>query len=280
MNDSQGSNRYIPVFDGLMAPKHIKKLGIAVFLFIELLSRTKGKPRITVTYRELQDQLGKPIRTLENWMNRLREGNYISVEGKTPMVITIKKYRLIKDRKIQPLPESEIRDTNPPKMVGSNPQDLVGQENRTNPPKMVGTSPKMVGSNPPTPLKPETSKPSLKNKKKRESLSPKKSSDSKPKAGKKTNPDIKAAIDHYHDEFLRIHGFKPQINGAAAKTFQRLLERDGGRSLGNIKGLITAYLSLSDQKLKDKGFPVTWFPESINGILMNKKQSEELEVSL
>ena len=86
----KGSNRYIPVFEGLLAPEHIQKLGLSVFLFMELLRRSKGTPRVEVTYRDLQEKLGKPIRTLENWMKNLRDENYITVEGKSPMIVTIK----------------------------------------------------------------------------------------------------------------------------------------------------------------------------------------------
>jgi len=112
-----------------------------------------------------------------------------------------------------------------------------------------------------------------KTQKKEESLSLSKSSSKKPKAAKKTNPEIKVAIDHYHDEFLRIHGFKPAINGAAGKTFQNLLG-DGGRSLIEIKELTTAYLSQPNAKLIEAGFPVEWLPGNINGLLLKKKQPE------
>lgn len=272
MSKPPGSKKYTPVWEGLWDHKHAVQMGKAIFLYGELLSRSKGRPTVEVTYQELHEAMGTPIRTLEYWMNRLKkqrpgkEGGYISVEGKNPMIITIDNYRKTKDGK-------------PQDVAVSIPQEIAGQEIHKSQ-DVAETLQNVAGPNAVTPLTPDASKPSLKDKKKRESLSPKNSSDSKPKAGKKTNPDIKIAIDHYHDEFLRIHGFKPQINGAAAKTFQSLLEGNGGRPLGEIKELITDYLSIPDQKLKDKGFPVTWFPESINGILLKKRQSEELEVSL
>ena len=106
-----------------------------------------------------------------------------------------------------------------------------------------------------------------------DTLSLKKSSGSKPKPSNTTNPEIRLAVDHYHAEFIRIHGIRPVINGAAAKTFQGLLG-DGGRPLGEGKELTTAYLSLPDENLKAKGFPVEWLPGNINGLLLKKKPVE------
>ena len=71
---------------------------------------------------------------------------------------------------------------------------------------------------------------------------------------------------------MRIHGIKPIINGAAAKTFQVLL-RDGGRPLAEVMELTTGYLSLPDENLKAKGFPVEWLPGNINGLLLKKKET-------
>ena len=113
--------------------------------------------------------------------------------------------------------------------------------------------------------------PLIKTQKKKEKKPSQKSSNSNPKADKKTNPDIKVAIDHYYVEFLRIHGIKPQINGAHAKTFQGLLA-EGGRSLGEVKELTTAYLSQKNERLREAGYPVEWFPGNINGLLLQKKE--------
>lgn len=277
---SEGSERYIPVFEGLLDPDHIEKLGTSVFLFIELLRRSKGKPIVEVTYRDLQLKLGRPkkpekgknqYRTLEDWMKKLKTGNYISVEGKNPMVVTIKKYRTIKYGKIQPLPDLESKEGTPRNTVEPTPQESV-EQGKTIPRESVETTRKSVGPGSPTPLKPCTSKPPIKYKNKREISSLKTLPDSKPKLNKKTNPDIRVAVDHYHDEFVRIHGIKPTINGAHAKIFQGLLG-DGGRSLGEVMELTTGYLSLDDEKLKSKGFPVEWLPGNINGLLLKKKQS-------
>jgi hypothetical protein len=90
---------------------------------------------------------------------------------------------------------------------------------------------------------------------------------SKPSA----NPDVKVAIDHYSDEYLRIHGTRPHVNGAACKTFQALLNT---KPIEQVNTLTTGYLSLVDEKLRDKGFPIEWMQNHINRLLMAEKKSE------
>ena len=95
---------------------------------------------------------------------------------------------------------------------------------------------------------------------------------SKKTAGKSTaNPDVKMAIDHYSDEYLRIHGTRPYVNGAACKTFKALLN---ARPIEQVNTLTTRYLSLADEKLRNKGFPIEWLPNHINGLLMAEKKTE------
>jgi hypothetical protein len=86
-----------------------------------------------------------------------------------------------------------------------------------------------------------------------------------------TNPDIKVAIAHYSDEYFRIHGTKPHVNGATCKTFQALLTT---KSIEQVNTLTTDYLSLADEKLRDKGYPIEWMPNHINRLLMAKKKPE------
>ena len=285
MGKSEGSKRYIPVFEGLVTHDHIDKMGITVFLFIELLRRSKGKPTIETTYQNLKEKLGKPVRTLESWMSKLKDGDYISVKGKNPMIITIKKYRSIKYGKIQPLPDAANKDTNPQEVAGQenpDPQEVAGQEN-PDPQEVAGTSQEVAGSKPPTPLKTETPKPSLKYKNKTQghggNFGDSKGIKKPPKSkeSKQPNPGVKILIDHYHDEFLRIHGSKPELGGntgaRAAKEFKDLLEANG-RTLEEFKGLITDYLSLKDPKLHEAGYPVPWFSNRISGLLLQKKQPE------
>jgi len=96
---------------------------------------------------------------------------------------------------------------------------------------------------------------------------------SKAKESKPTSPGVKVLMDHYHDEFLRIHGCKPELGGRAAKEFKTLLETNG-RNLDEFKELVTDYLLLNDPELKKEGYPVPWFPSRINGLLLKKKQPE------
>ena len=92
-----------------------------------------------------------------------------------------------------------------------------------------------------------------------------------PATKSKANPDVKRAIDHYSDEYLRIHGIRPHVNGAACKTFQTLLNT---KSIEQVNALITGYLSLPDEKLKDKGFPIEWMQNHINRLMMAEKKPE------
>ena len=90
---------------------------------------------------------------------------------------------------------------------------------------------------------------------------------SKPSA----NPDVKVAIDHYSDEYLRINGTRPHVNGAACKIFQTLLNT---KPIEQVNTLTTGYLSLVDEKLRDKGFPIEWMPNHINRLLMAENKPE------
>jgi len=85
------------------------------------------------------------------------------------------------------------------------------------------------------------------------------------------NPDVKVAIDHYSDEYLRINGTRPHVNGAACKIFQTLLNT---KPIEQVNTLTTGYLSLVDEKLRDKGFPIEWMPNHINRLLMAENKPE------
>lgn len=113
----------------------------------------------------------------------------------------------------------------------------------------------------------------------RENPSPPKSSDSKSGTNKKANANIKVSIDYYHNKFSQTHGFEPRSNGAAAKTFQKLLDGDEKTGtppipIGELKELITDYLSLPDEYLIERGYPVELLPKKIDAIRLKKKQPE------
>ena len=83
----------------------------------------------------------------------------------------------------------------------------------------------------------------------------------------KDKPDVHKLIDHCKNEYRRILGIpNPHINGAVCKTLKTLLET---RPADQIKTLVTQYLSLEDQTLQDKGFPIQWLPNRINELLIN-----------
>ena len=116
-----------------------------------------------------------------------------------------------------------------------------------------------------------TSKESIKeSNKEREALSQTNSS-KKTAVKPSANPDIKLAIDHRFNEFVRIYGIKPKINGSEGRIFQSLLKT---MPIDQVNGLTTGYLSLADEKLRDKGFPIEWMPNHINGLLMAEKKPE------
>ena len=85
------------------------------------------------------------------------------------------------------------------------------------------------------------------------------------------NPDVKVAITHYINEYLRINGTIPHVNGAACKIFQTLLNT---KPIEQVNTLTTGYLSLVDEKLRDKGFPIEWMPNHINRLLMAENKPE------
>jgi hypothetical protein len=109
-----------------------------------------------------------------------------------------------------------------------------------------------------------------KKKEEKESLS-QESSLKKTASKPSTNPDVKMAIGHYSDEYLRIHGTRPHVNGAACKTFQTLLNT---KPIEQVNTLTTGYLSLADEKLRDKGFPIEWMPNHINSLLLAEKKPD------
>jgi len=244
--------------DGLWDLKHYEKMGIAIFLFGELLSRTNKAGKVQVTYPAIQEQTGIPIRTLERWMRVLKQEGYVTVSGKNPMTIEIQNFRLIRNGRI--------------------PSNMSGQENSI-PSNAAETSQNMSGPDSLTPLETYTSKPFLKDKKKRESLSLESESKPNTKADKKTNPDVTFAVRHFHDEYQHIHGIKPLINGKHSAILKKLLEGDKENEnppieIGKLKEIITAYLSQTDNNLKEKGFPIEFLPGNINGLLLKKKQPE------
>jgi hypothetical protein len=77
---------------GLFDYKHAEKMDMAIYLFGWLVSRQTGVAADgrglvlygnPVSYARIIRETGFPRRTLERWMNRLREGGYISTERRS-----------------------------------------------------------------------------------------------------------------------------------------------------------------------------------------------------
>jgi len=120
----KGSTKYAPIFNGLWDIKHVQKMGMAVFLFGELLDRVGSKGEVEVSYRELFDKTEIPIRTLERWMQKLKSGNYISTQGKNPMIVKIANFRLIKNGRFF----TPIEHENSPSNVAETLQNVAGPD--------------------------------------------------------------------------------------------------------------------------------------------------------
>ncbi|MFQ5444056.1 MAG: hypothetical protein ACE5EK_05505, partial [Nitrospinales bacterium] len=247
MTERKGSTKYAPILNGLWDNKHVLKMGKSVFLFGELLDRTDKTGKVEVTYSVLHEKTKIPIKNLERWMRRLKAEGYITISGKNPMTIQIQNFRVIQKGRIPQNVGGASQESTPPEMGEPVPSKMGGQKTAL-PPKVRETRTKMGGPNPVMPLKTDSSKPLLKDKIKREKpsqISDTEPPQNKPQPKKKTNPDVHTAVTHYHNEFFRIHGIKPQLTGSVPATFKKLLE-ESHIPLHELKELITGFLFLRD----------------------------------
>jgi len=90
-----------------------------------------------------------------------------------------------------------------------------------------------------------------------------------PQKPKHTNPEIKIAVDYFHDEYLRMYEIKPEITGAHGKIFEKQLSK---RSITSLKSLITLYLEDRDDFLVGKCHPVALFPARIDSLQVKLKK--------
>ena len=97
---------------------------------------------------------------------------------------------------------------------------------------------------------------------------------SPPKKTKITNPDIKIAIDHFHDEYLRRYSFKPDISGAHGRIFEGQLKK---RPILELKKLITLYLDDLDNFLVEKAHPIELFLNRINALKMHLNKNNQFQ---
>lgn len=78
---------------------------------------------------------------------------------------------------------------------------------------------------------------------------------------------VQIIIDHLKTEFQRIHDIS--VNTFSSRTWKILRKLLEDRPVEEIKFLITQYLSIDDDTLRKRGFPVEWLPDRIAEILMN-----------
>jgi len=229
-------------------------------------------------YETISKDMGVPVPTLKNWMGNLKKEGYIktqlkgdcmsmeitnyhpdrSIKSDTPSMVDEKARSIksgIKEYQIDPQGVSNRGEGT------KNSDSLNGCKDSGLQPRSINsdTSPKILNRC----LK---DKPLVADKKLKGKAKSKPKPKSKPPAKKKTNPDIKIAIDFYHDQFLEIRGEKPHITGGDAKTIQAILK---SRSLEELKNLIRAYLEDKDSFISEKGWPLMLLPSRINKYLVS-----------
>jgi len=90
----------------------------------------------------------------------------------------------------------------------------------------------------------------------------------------KTNPDIKTAIDHFHNEYFRVYGVEPDITGAHGKIFEGQLKK---RTAADTCRLITLFLNDRDKFLLERCHPIELFLNRINKLLVSLGKSKYQE---
>lgn len=89
---------------------------------------------------------------------------------------------------------------------------------------------------------------------------------------KKTNPELKMAVDYFHDAYQWMFDVKPEITGAHAKIFQHQLKK---RSLAELKNLIDYFVRDSDSFLFERAHTIALFPSRIDGYMMALKRHDK-----
>jgi len=272
---------WAPIRNGLIVNptgKHIRSIGPAMPLYLYLhLFADRKQGRLFRKYKTISEHMGIPERTLKHWMKKLEKGKYVELTRMgNGLSIQITKYKPIRDkgRSVRTSTSNEERSATfgdeKCKITSGEVQDYV--RDAKNGTSIIDCKIKSKQGRSATT---GTSKESIKeSNKEREPHSLSESSKSAKKNSKST-PDIHLAIAHCKSEYQRIHGIEnPEINGAECKVFQKLLKT---HPIEKINSLTTGYLSLKDAKLREAGFPIIWFPNHINRLLMaENKPAREL----
>ena len=262
MSNANSKDWWAGIRNGLVTAPHakdIKAMGPSLPLYLYLhIFADRGKGRLFRKYQTISEHMGIPVSTIKKWMKRLKSRGYVELTSLgNGLNIQITKFRPIRStksgREKYQIEQGEVPDSTRGIKVGTSSSD---SKQKTNDASSSNNG-----------ISKESIKESIKE---REPLShgnpPKKSATKLP-----SNPDVKRAVDHRYNEFIRIHGFKPQINGADGKTYQSLLET---MPLEDVNTLTTGYLSLADEKLRDKGYPIEWMQNHITRLLMAEKKPE------
>ena len=78
---------YFP--NDFICPKNIKQMGNGMRLFVNLLSVADDAGRVQATLRELSGFTREPIPKLRRWLQRLRDHEYVAVQGRGLLTIVI-----------------------------------------------------------------------------------------------------------------------------------------------------------------------------------------------
>jgi hypothetical protein len=262
MSDNGKKDWWAGIRNGLVTDpraKHINAMGPALALYLYLhMFADREKGRLFRKYQTISEQMGTPVPTLKKWMKRLKNGGYVELTSLgNGLSIQITKFRPIRStksgREKYQIEEGGVPDSTRGIKVGTSSSD---SKQKTNDASSSNNG-----------ISKESIKESIKE---RETVS-RKSSPKKTATKIPANHDVKRAVDHRYNEFIRIHGFKPQINGADGKIYQSLLK---AMPLEDVNTLTTGYLSLSDEKLREKGYPIEWMPSHVNRLLMAEKKPE------
>lgn len=75
--------------ENFVCSKNIKQMGNDVHLFLNLLSVADDAGRMQATFRELSQLTREPVPKLRRWLKRLRDHEYIAVQGRGLLTIVI-----------------------------------------------------------------------------------------------------------------------------------------------------------------------------------------------
>jgi hypothetical protein len=275
MTEKTQKDWWAPLRVGLFADKkHRERMGQAIWLYGYLhIYADRQTGRLARNCENIASEIGASAKTVQRWMRLLEKKKYIQLR-RLPhgFSIQIEKFRPIsKKKRTDSFVQSQgERPDNIGTVIGH-----FGDSDRTfddSSDKNVvhGTTAELRQKSTRTD-KNEGLKERFKESIKEREAASHENSPKKTAVKPSANPDVKLAIDHRFNEFVRIHDIKPKINGADGRIFQSLLET---MPLDQVNSLTTGYLSLADEKLKEKGYPIEWMPNQINGLLMAEKKPE------